>query len=147
MELHNGLVLKLHTKNKVICFVNTCLKSNPEQYYHECIMLYTHWQKEDQVLSNFQTYDEAFNSRLGEVQIKMAEYEPVSSVLDTAQEELAQQDRNGDPVVAPSMQYEDELHETGAYIHQASDNAANDTQCETDPLQVDIGPYLGLPTV
>ena len=26
-------------------------------------------------------------------------------------------------------------------------NAASDTQCETDPLQVDIGPYLGLPTV
>ena len=32
MELQNGLVLKLHTKNKVICFVNYHLKSNPEQY-------------------------------------------------------------------------------------------------------------------
>ena len=36
MELHNGLGLKLCTKNKVIHFVNCCLKSNPEQYYHEC---------------------------------------------------------------------------------------------------------------
>ena len=43
MELHNGLVLKLCTKNKLICFVNYRLKSNPEQYYCECIMLYTHW--------------------------------------------------------------------------------------------------------
>ena len=65
-------------------------------------MLYTHWWKEDQVLNNFQTYEEAFNSKLGEVQIKMVEYEPLSSVLDTAQEEIAQ-DRNADPVVAPSM--------------------------------------------
>ena len=66
--------------------------------------------------------------------------------MDTAQEELAQ-DRNADPVVVPSTQYEDELHETATHIHQVSDNAANDTQCETDPLQVDIVPYLGLPTV
>ena len=44
------------------------------------------------------------------------------------------------------MQYDDELHETAIHIHQASENAANDTQCETDPLQVDIGPYLRLPT-
>ena len=51
--------------------------------------MYTHWQKEDQILSNFQVYEEAFNSKLGEVKIKMAEYEPLSSVLDTAQEELA----------------------------------------------------------
>ena len=102
--------------------------------------------KEDQVLSNFQTYEEAFNSKLGEVKIKMAEYEPLSSVLDTAQEELAQ-DRDADPVMAPSMQYGDELYETATHIHQASDNAANDTQCKTDPLQVDIGPYLGSPTV
>ena len=147
MELHNGLVLKLHTKNKVMCFVNYCPKSNPEQYYHECLMWYTHWQKEDQVLSNFQTYEETFNSKLGEVKIKMAEYKPLSSVLDTAQEEFAQQDRDADPVVAPSMQYEDELHETATLIHQTSDNAANDTQCKTDCLQIDIGPYLGLPTV
>ena len=120
MELHNGLVLKLHTKNKVICFVNCCLKSNPEQYYCEHLMLYTHWQKVDKILSSIQTYEEAFNSRLGEVKIKMAEYAPLSSVLDTA-------------------------HAT--HVHQTSDNAANDTQCKTDPLQVDIGPYLGLPTV
>ena len=146
MELCSGIVLKLHTKNKVICFVNYHLKSNPEQYYCEHLMLCTHLVKEDQVLSNFQTYKEAFNSKLGEVQIKMAEYEPLSSVLDTAQDELAQ-DRNTDPVVAPSTQYEDELHETAIHMHQASDNAANDTQYETDPLQVDIGPYLGLPTV
>ena len=66
--------------------------------------------------------------------------------MDTAEEELAQ-DRNADPVVAPSMQYEDELHETATHIYQASDNAANDTQCETDPLQIDTGPYLGLPKV
>ena len=38
MELCSGLVLKLHTKNKVICFVNYHLKSNPEQYYHEHLM-------------------------------------------------------------------------------------------------------------
>ena len=49
MELCNGLVLKIYTKNKVICFVNYHLKSNPVQYYCECLMLYTHWQKEDQI--------------------------------------------------------------------------------------------------
>ena len=80
------------------------------------------------------------------MKIKIAEYEPLASVLDTAEEELAQ-DRDADPVLAPSMRYEDELHETATHIHQVSENAANDTQCETDPLQVEIGPYLGLPTV
>ena len=30
MELYSGLVLKLFTKNKVICFVNYHPKSNPE---------------------------------------------------------------------------------------------------------------------
>ena len=74
----NGLVLKLHTKNKIFHFVNYCLKSNPEQYYPECLMLYTHWWKEDQILSDLQTYEEAFNSNLGEVKIKVAEYEPLS---------------------------------------------------------------------
>ena len=49
--------------------------------------------------------------------------------------------------MAQCMQYEDELHETATHIYQASENTANDTQYKTDPLQVDIGPYLGLPTV
>ena len=39
--------------------------------------------------------------------------------------------------MAPSMQYEDELHETATHIHQASENVSNDTKCKTDPLQVD----------
>ena len=60
------------------------------------------------------------------MQIKIAEYQPGSSILDTAQKELAH-DRNADPVVAPSTQYVGELHETATCMHQASDHAANDT--------------------
>ena len=94
-------MLRRRTKNKVIRFRNYRLKNDSEEYYRERLMLYVPWKKETDILGKFGSYEEAFFAKHGEVKEKIAVYEPMSSVLESVEEELEHEDNGNNPVVAP----------------------------------------------
>ena len=66
-------------KRKVLRIVNYRLPSDPENYYREKLTLYTHWCNEGtDLIKDYHTYEEAFNTQKYETAKKMKEYEPLS---------------------------------------------------------------------
>ena len=51
-------------------------------------MLYIPWKKGSNMLGNFHTYEDAFNTKHPEIIKKLAIYEPMSSILESALEEF-----------------------------------------------------------
>ena len=83
-------------------------KLDPENYYHECLLLYTPWQHEEiDLYHGKQTYAEAFDC-MKDIQHKMAVYEPMAQILREAVEVFENEQilREYDGV-APSTQHEE----------------------------------------
>ena len=143
-HMQNGITLKLHSKKKIIWFVNYHLKSDPENYYREQLMLYVPWRKEHDILGQSTSYQEQFKNNETCIKAKMTEYEPMSSVLESATEEL-QQETIENNIVAPSTQHTDKNDgQTQPII--ASEMAVFEPDNTNEQYHTDIGPELGIPT-
>ena len=106
-------------------------------------MLYVPWKNETEIQGKFGSYEEAFFAKHDEVKDKIAVYEPMSSVLELVEEDLEQEDRENNPVIAPSTQYENDMQ--GNADPNASHELAFYEPDHTSTLyQVDIGPFLGI---
>ena len=70
IQMRNGIVLRLRSKNKVIRFRNYRLKNDVEEYYRERLLLYVPWKKETDILGTFGSYKEAFAAKQDEVKAK-----------------------------------------------------------------------------
>ena len=140
IELRNGITLKLQTKNKIIHFQNYRIKNNAEEYYRERLMLYISWKKESDILGNFHTYEDAFNTKRPEIIQKLAIYEPMSSILESALEEF-EKDTCYELCVAPSAQHD---NNDDAYVDKttAHELAFHESDKASGQHLVDIGPLL-----
>ena len=103
-------------------------------------MLYIPWKKESDILGNFHTYKDAFNTKHPEIIKKLATYEPMSSILESALEEF-EKDTFDELCVAPSAQHDnnDDANVDKTTAHELAfhkpDNASGQHL-------VDIGPLL-----
>ena len=105
-------------------------------------MLYIPWRKEVDILGKFVSYEEAFRTQYDEIKQKMKEYEPMSEVLESVDEELEQESCEHDPVVAPT-QHENDIQ--GDADPSTSHDLAFCEPHHTSLLhQFDIGPLLGI---
>ena len=145
IEMRNGIILKLQTKNKIINFRNYRLKTDPEEYYRERLMLYVPWKKESDILGNFHTYEDAFSAKHTEIMKKLAVYEPMSSVLESALDNF-EKDTFDELCVAPSAQHEndDETSTDNATGHELAFHEPDNSSAQH---LVDIGPLLGIAPV
>ena len=141
IQLQNGLKLKLRSRPKIIRFVNYRHKTHPEDYARERLMLYTSWRKEDELLCGFETYEQSLRARGDVIMAKLAEYEPLSSVLEEVVDEMENYEvPPQDITLAPSTQHadlEDDPHDV------ISDSTG---QLQVGAPSFDIGPALGLPS-
>ena len=142
IELRNGITLKLQTKNKIIRFRNYRIKNNTEEYYRERLMLYIPWKKESDILGNFHTYEDAFNTKRPEIIQKLAIYEPMSSILESALEEF-EKDTFDELCVAPSAQH-DNNYDANVDKTTAHELAFHEPDNASGQHLVDIGPLLGI---
>ena len=72
--LSNGNVVNTchYKKRKVLRFVNYRLLRDPENYYREKLLFYTHWHNEGtDLIKDFHTYEEAFNTQKCEIAKKL----------------------------------------------------------------------------
>ena len=124
----NGIVLNKRKEQKIIRFVNYRLKSEPEQYYRERVMLYTAWKNEERLLDGFATYKDVFYHHKELISEQMAIYEPAASMLAEAEE-----------------QYERE-HQDDIIMPPTENSTHGDMEIPPEH-QFDIGPSIGLPQV
>ena len=143
IQMRNGIILKLHHKNKVIHFRNYRIKTDPEEYYRERLMLYIPWKKETDILRNCAMYEEVFKSRYTEILIKLSVYEPMSSILELALEEYDKEDSNDTFLATLAPEHEDEnnnLKTSREFAFHEPDNTSGEHL-------IDIGPVLGITPV
>ena len=146
IQMRNGILLRQRTKNKVIRFRNYRMKNNMEEYYRERLLLYVPWKKETDILGTFGSYKEAFTAKQDEVKEKIMVYEPMSSVLESVEDELEQEAHENEPIVAPSTQYENDLqgNDDPSASHELAFHEPDHT---TTRHQLDISPLLGIAPV
>ena len=60
--LCSGHLLRLRTWNKVIRFCRYNPKKDPDNFFHECLMLYVPWRQEDKIKKPYETYEVAFTA-------------------------------------------------------------------------------------
>ena len=125
----NGIVLRKRKKQKIIRFVNYRMKADPEEYYRERVLLYTVWRKEGEILQNFSTYEAVFNHHKESIMKQMAIYEPMSAILEEAEELYEQQ----------NQETQNDLPLVG------TDSERPDIEEMPPEHQFDIGPSIGLP--
>ena len=121
-------------------------KLDPENYYRECLLLYTPWQHEETDLYHGkQTHAEAFDCMKNMIQHKMAVYEPMAQILREAVEvfENEQISREYDDV-APSTQHEETQHEL-LETTQSESFEFFDPDRPLSQQHDDIAPQLHLP--
>ncbi len=136
ITLWNGIMLMKRTKAKVLRFVNFRLKADSENYYHERVLLYVPWKKEDDILGECTTYEEVNKNKDTIVQ-QSAKYEPMSAVLEEALREY-------DEVQAEENSAQSETANGSADSPQEGEGAQGE-QCEHQQRDlVDIGPFLGV---
>ena len=145
IQLGNNKIYK-RRKSKIIRFVNYKQKLDPENYYCECLLLYTPWQHEETDLYHGkQTYAEAFDCMKNMIQHKMAVYEPMAQILREAVEvfENEQISREYDDVT-PSTQHEETQHEL-LETTQSESFEFFDPDRPLSQQHGDIAPQLHLP--
>ena len=126
--MRSGITLRKRKRRKIIRFVNYRLKTNPEEYYRERLMLYTAWTDEDKLKGEFATYQEAFEHHKETICANMAVYEHVpDEVLEKAQAE-----------------YDEENVAENSNAIEGSENDEILCQRVSPEEQFDIGPSIGL---
>ena len=142
LRMRNGIMLRRRSKNKVIRFRNYRKKADPENYCRERLMLYIPWKKEEDIRGKFNSYEEAFKAQYDKITEKMKEYEPMSAELEMVDEELQQETREHDSVIAPSTQHENDIQ--GDADPSVSHDFAFREPDHIPQHQFDIGPFMGI---
>lgn len=79
----NGVEIVKRKKPCVLRWVHFDKETDPEKYYRELLMLFTHWRKGDEdLLKSFNSFEESFKSAKGQIEKKQEEYEKKGVNLD-----------------------------------------------------------------
>ena len=142
IQLDNGIVFRLRKNPRIIRFVRYNIKTDPDNFYREKLMLYIPWRNEDiDLIAGFPSMKESFLAREQEIVSNSREYEPSSDNVDDI-ESIVQQVIRDD--IAPScQQVEAEDAECGDVDSEAF--AFFDPERDGQQLQYDIGIDVGLP--
>ena len=97
---------------------------------------------ESDILGNFHTYEDSFNTKHPEIINKLAIYEPMSSILKSALEEF-EKDTFDELCVAPSAQH-DNNEDANVDKTTAHELAFHEPDNASGQHLVDIGPLLGI---
>ena len=136
--LHSGHLLRLRTCNKVIRFHQYNPKKDPDNFFHECLMLYVPWRQEDKIKEPYETYEAAVTAHQDLIMKNMNTYEPFASEIDSAFEEFTRLQQNHEALDPDADSSDDEEP-------SASHNLPVLPPDVDDPcFQVDIGIHLGI---
>ena len=103
ITLKSGVVIQSCRVPKVIRFVNYNVKSDPENFAREHLMLYTPRRKEkEDLLGPYDTYQPNFQDHKQQIMKGMKTYEPNKDVMDLTNHLLLSQIENVDVTVAPN---------------------------------------------
>ncbi|XP_062615034.1 uncharacterized protein LOC134276764 [Saccostrea cucullata] len=144
--LRNGIKIKRRKTPRVIRYVRYSLKTNPENYYREKLMLFTPWRNEcSDLLCGQQSFEQSFNQKKIFLAQKIKQYEHNADVLEQA-EQMAQDDLT---------EAYDELA-PGAQQTDADDEYEGNVDSETfvhfnperpiEQREYDIGSDVGIPS-
>ncbi|XP_062584589.1 uncharacterized protein LOC134246276, partial [Saccostrea cucullata] len=144
--LRNGIKIKRRKTPRVIRYVRYSLKTNPENYYREKLMLFTPWRNEcSDLLCGQQSFEQSFNQKKFFLAQKIKQYEHNADVLEQA-EQMAQDDLT---------EAYDELA-PGAQQTDADDEYEGNVDSETfvhfnperpiEQREYDIGNEVGIPS-
>ncbi|XP_062609477.1 uncharacterized protein LOC134271261, partial [Saccostrea cucullata] len=90
--LKNGIKIKRRKTPRVIRYVRYSLKTDPENYYREKLMLFTPWRNESSdLLCGQQSFEQSFNLKKFFLAQKIRQYEQNADALEQA-EQMAQDD-------------------------------------------------------
>lgn len=85
--LKNGIKIKRRRTPRVIRYVRFNLKTDPDNYYREKLMLFTPWRNEcSDLLSGFDSFEQSFNQKKVFLAHKIKEYEHNADMLDQAEQ-------------------------------------------------------------
>ena len=139
-ELPSGHILHLRRHDKVLRFRRYSLKTDPENYFRERLLLYLPWRKESALQGEHPTYADAFQAHEERMKANIAKYETLSSDLEAAYEEFYETQRNIDLFDGVATQEDD-----GEDPVALDDLPVLPPDDDSQLFRVDIGSALGIP--
>lgn len=117
----NGVEIVKRKKPCVLRWVHFDKETDPEKYYRELLMLFTHWRKEDKdLLKSFNSFEESFKSAKGQIEKKQEEYEKKGVNLDDV-EAISQymDDNTCSEYFAPGCEHQEQMDKEGPTMSEA----------------------------
>lgn len=118
----NGVEIVKRKTPCVLRWVHFDKETDPEKYYRELLMLFTHWHKEDKdLLKAFKSFEESFKPAKGQIEKKQEEYEQKGVNLDDV-ETISQymDDNTCSEYFAPGCEHQEQMdREKGPTMSEA----------------------------
>lgn len=144
--LRNGIKIKRRKTPRVIRYVRYSLKTNPENYYREKLMLFTPWRNEtSDLLCGHQSFEQSFNQKNFFLAKKIKQYEHNADMLEQA-EQMAQDDlTEAFDELAPGAQQTDADDEYEGTVDSETFVHFNPER-PIEQREYDIGSDVGIPS-
>ncbi len=137
-ESKNGIVYKVHQNLRIIHYVNYNVKVDPENHFHEQLMLFLPWRNEEtELLGNCASYLQHYIVQKNHITEVHKKYEWYNDILSDAIDMADQMGDNDDDD-------DDGEDGQGQDIGDHSQFAFFDPDCEQQLRQHDIGVELGV---
>jgi len=132
-------------KPKIIRSVRFNKEKDSVNYYREQLMLYSPWRNEEKdLILNFQTYQESFESQKVNITERREQYEYHSELLDKAMQDIENHDNDDFGNVAPNAQHVNEqdkqAEKTASELYGCFDPGKNKLHNQYDLLD-DMGMF------
>lgn len=129
-------VIKKRYVQKVLYTHFTPVSQNEEEHCRQKLMLYTHWRKEEDLLSTFSTYSESFQHKRNEINANCCQYERCSVDETIMNEDITHSLTN----INSEIQHQEEIdHSQELTTSETFGCFDPGTRSSDDPNDYDIG--------
>eukprot|EP00105_Crassostrea_gigas_P014661 XP_011431404.1 PREDICTED: uncharacterized protein LOC105331065 [Crassostrea gigas] len=146
VTLRNGIKIKRRKLPRVIRYVRFNIKTDPENYYREKLMLFMPWRNEStDLISGMDTFEKSFHLKKSFLTHKVKEYEFNAEQLDAALQMAIEDFSSAFDELAPDAQQREAEDENEGSLESENFVQFNPER-SIEQRQYDIGSDLGIPS-
>ncbi|XP_062569080.1 uncharacterized protein LOC134231172 [Saccostrea cucullata] len=146
VTLRNGIKIRRRKMPRVIRYVRFNIKTDPENYYREKLMLFMPWRNESvDLISGMETFEKSFHLKKSFLTHKVMEYEFNAEQLDAALQMANEDFSEAFDELAPDAQQREAEDENEGSLESENFVQFNPER-PIEQRQYDIGSDLGIPS-
>ncbi|XP_061178430.1 uncharacterized protein LOC133187077 [Saccostrea echinata] len=146
VTLRNGIKIRRRKMRRVIRYIRFNIKTDPENYYREKLMLFMPWRNESiDLLSGMDTFEKSFHLRKSFFTHKVKEYEFNTEQLDAALQMANEDFSEAFDELAPNVQQGEAEDENEGFLESENFVQFNPER-PIEQRHYDIGSDIGIPS-